>query len=133
VELTGVGSCDDVAHLPPLPLSADAASPAAASAADASSCYVAPPVRKAVLLVVDGLRWDVAAGRAASAVAGRNLSLPSLAALVSASAHSPSPAVLLPFVADPPTTTQQRLKGLLTGAHALAPRRTKPHGGSVHR
>jgi phosphatidylinositol glycan class O len=122
VELTGVSSCADVAHLPPPP----GAAASAASAADsgAADCWVAPPVRKAVLLLVDGLRWDVAAGRAASGVAGRNLSLPSLAALVAA--HGPSAATLLPFVADPPTTTQQRLKGLLTGAH-----NTNAAGGRV--
>jgi predicted AlkP superfamily pyrophosphatase or phosphodiesterase len=69
-------------------------------------------VRKAVLLIIDGLRWDIAAGHAASAVAGRNLSLPSLRTLTTSHAA----AALLPFIADPPTTTQQRLKGLLTGA-----------------
>lgn len=101
VELKGESGCGDAAHLLP---------PRSASA-QADGCWADAPVRKVVVLLIDGLRWDVAAGRAQSAVRGRALSLPTLSALVRSRG-----AALLPFVADPPTTTQQRLKGLLTGA-----------------
>ena len=90
-------------------------------------------MRKVVVLIIDGLRWDIAAAQAQSAVRGRALALPTLAALVRSRG-----AALLPFVADPPTTTQQRLKGLLTGApparravlagRSLAARRAWPGG-----
>ena len=76
----------------------------------ADGCWAPARFRRAVLLVLDGLRWDVAAGEARSAVPGRALALPRLAELARTSG------VLFPFVADPPTTTQQRLKALLTGS-----------------
>ena len=105
VELKGESGCGDAAHLTPQ-----------RTRAEADGCWADAPVRKAVVLIVDGLRWDIAAAQAQSAVHGRALALPTLSALVRSRG-----AVLLPFVADPPTTTQQRLKGLLTGALPASP------------
>ena len=83
-----------------------------------SSWCLAPQFSRVVVLLLDGLRWDVAAGTARSASPGRTLGLPALHAL---SAQLGRPSVLTRFVADPPTTTQQRLKGLLTGACPTPP------------
>lgn len=83
-----------------------------------SSWCLAPQFNRVVVLLVDGLRWDVAAGTARSASPGRFLSLSALHTL---SAQLGRPSVLTRFVADPPTTTQQRLKGLLTGAYPTPP------------
>ncbi len=113
VELAGVSGCGDAAHLVP------PRAPRSAADTHPAGCWLDAPVRKAVLLIIDGLRWDIAAGHAASAVAGRNLSLPSLRTLTTSHAAT----ALLPFLADPPTTTQQRLKGLLTGAQPRQRRR----------
>jgi phosphatidylinositol glycan class O len=77
-----------------------------------AGCWAPAPFSKAVLLVVDGLRWDVAApGGAPRAQAGRTLALPRLAALAERRGS-----LLAPFWADPPTTTQTRLRALLTGS-----------------
>ena len=103
VELKGESGCDDAAHLTPQ-----------RSRAEAAGCWAEAPVRKVVVLIIDGLRWDIAASQARSAVQGRSLALPTLSALARERG-----AALLPFVADPPTTTQQRLKGLLTGASRM--------------
>lgn len=79
-----------------------------------------PHFSKAVFLIIDGLRWDVANGTAPTATFAlrggatrRPLSLPSLRTLF---ASSPKRSALFaPFRADAPTSTSQRLKGLLTG------------------
>lgn len=78
--------------------------------AQPGDCWAPAAFDKAVLLVLDGLRWDVASGAARSQVAGRSLALPSLARLARGGA------LLAPFRADAPTTTQQRLRALLTGS-----------------
>lgn len=106
-ELSDVSTCVDV----------PVESPACVRVAACDECWT-PSVTKAVVLVVDGLRWDVARGAARSAAPHRRLALPSLQNLTS-STRGGRRAVLARFVADPPTTTQQRLKGLLTGAPAL--------------
>ena len=112
-ELSGVSTCFDAAvHT----------SASAAVAAPSSYCLPAQ-FNKAVVLLVDGLRWDVAAGTARSAFPGRALSLPALHSL---GAQLGRPSVLTRFVADPPTTTQQRLKGLLTGAFPPPPFHPSP-------
>jgi phosphatidylinositol glycan class O len=104
VELKGESGCDDAAHL----------TPRREPRAEGAGCWAEAPVRKVVVLIIDGLRWDIAASQARSAVQGRSLALPTLSALARERG-----AALLPFIADPPTTTQQRLKGLLTGASRL--------------
>lgn len=104
VELKGESGCDDAAHL----------TPQREPRAEGAGCWAEAPVRKVVVLIIDGLRWDIAASQARSAVRGRLLALPTLLTLARERG-----AALLPFVADPPTTTQQRLKGLLTGASRM--------------
>jgi phosphatidylinositol glycan class O len=101
-ELSGVSTCSTGA--PQSDTRTDLAAPS-------SSC-LAPQFSRVVVLLIDGLRWDVAAGTARSASPDRQLGLPALHRL---SAQLGRPSVLTRFVADPPTTTQQRLKGLLTG------------------
>ena len=59
-----------------------------------------PEFRFVVLLIVDALRFDVAP------------EFPTMARLL---ARSPAQSRLMKFVADAPTTTMQRLKGLTTG------------------
>eukprot|EP01105_Mastigella_eilhardi_P003230 TRINITY_DN1415_c0_g2_i1.p1 TRINITY_DN1415_c0_g2~~TRINITY_DN1415_c0_g2_i1.p1 ORF type:complete len:932 (+),score=213.36 TRINITY_DN1415_c0_g2_i1:153-2948(+) len=78
-------------------------------------------VDRAVILVVDALRFDFAAPRASAAVCAQHRfpdspyfhgRLPVVQQLLR---EEPSRAHLFEFVADPPTTTMQRLKGLTTG------------------
>jgi hypothetical protein len=103
-ELVDSSTCKDV------PI--DSSSTCATAATCETACW-SPSLTKAVVLLIDGLRWDVAAGTARSAAPHRSLALPSLQNMSSDPGRS---TLLARFVADPPTTTQQRLKGLLTGA-----------------
>lgn len=103
-ELVDSSTCTDVP--------VDSSSTCATAATCETACW-SPSLTKAVVLLIDGLRWDVAAGTARSAAPHRSLALPSLQNLSSDPGRS---TILARFVADPPTTTQQRLKGLLTGA-----------------
>ena len=66
-----------------------------------TSCWMTPSVDKLVVLVVDALRFDFAQQELPHSF-GRRLQR--------------NDAVLLRFLADPPTVTMQRLKGLTTGA-----------------
>ncbi len=126
VELRDASACDDFPHA--AADDADAASPAPGF----PGCWSRAPVNKAVVLVIDGARFDFAGparavGNPPAAGSGtRGADGPS----TSASPPPPPPMSvfgdllardgpsfgdLFRFVADPPTTTQQRLKGLLTG------------------
>ncbi|KAL3691933.1 hypothetical protein R1sor_005584 [Riccia sorocarpa] len=77
-------------------------------------CWTRPTIKKAIVLIVDALRFDFVAH-------SRNFrgdpkpwmdKLPVLQRLV---AEDNSTARIFKFLADPPTTTLQRLKGLTTG------------------
>jgi GPI ethanolamine phosphate transferase 3 subunit O len=71
------------------------------SSVSSTSCWMTPSVDKLVILVVDALRFDFAQHELPHSF-GRRLQR--------------KDAVLLRFLADPPTVTMQRLKGLTTGA-----------------
>lgn len=72
---------------------------------------------KAVILVIDALRYDFAVPPAPQS-SGKDAYQPfhnALTILHEKATQEPQDAVLFPFIADPPTTTLQRLKGLTTG------------------
>ncbi|CAJ2507032.1 Uu.00g082180.m01.CDS01 [Anthostomella pinea] len=76
-------------------------------------CWHPKKFNKAVIVVVDALRYDftVPVEDANKAEVYHN----AFPFLHESSIQSPSNAFLLPFIADPPTATLQRLKGLTTG------------------
>lgn len=79
-----------------------------------SGCWSTPKVQKVVILIIDAMRFDFAANTSAyhqprGPWVGR---LPVFQRLV---AEKGASAALSKFVADPPTTSLQRLKGLTTG------------------
>ncbi|GAQ80076.1 phosphatidylinositol glycan class O [Klebsormidium nitens] len=79
-----------------------------------SGCWSTPKVQKVVILIIDAMRFDFAANTSAyhqptGPWVGR---LPIFERLV---AEKGASAALFKFVADPPTTSLQRLKGLTTG------------------
>lgn len=77
------------------------------------SACMAPTFDKAVILVIDALRFDFAVPVDENPNQYYHNNLPVLHQLM----HTePDHAVLLKFLADPPTTTLQRLKGLTTGS-----------------
>ena len=74
-------------------------------------CWHPKTFDKAVVIVIDALRYDFTVPRPESPHFFHN----SLSVLHETAVKSPETAFLLPFIADPPTTTLQRLKGLTTG------------------
>lgn len=77
-----------------------------------SGCWHPKAFDRAVILVIDALRFDFT-------VPGPETSshyLNGLPFMYDTSISSPENALLLKFIADPPTTTLQRLKGLTTGS-----------------
>ncbi|TYZ57599.1 hypothetical protein PybrP1_003939 [[Pythium] brassicae (nom. inval.)] len=92
---------------------------------ESDECWMPRRYARVVFVVVDALRYDFVAstdgnndGRkdAAHRSAGRAFFTNQLPALRDACAQRPRNALLLKFVADPPTMTMQRLKGLTTGS-----------------
>ncbi|KAK4984204.1 mannose-ethanolamine phosphotransferase gpi13 [Elasticomyces elasticus] len=82
-------------------------------------CWHEKSFDKAVIIVIDALRYDFAAPYPPSS-ASVSLRRPrhyhnSIPVLYETAAQQSGNALLLPFIADPPTTTLQRLKGLTTG------------------
>ncbi|KAG7400471.1 hypothetical protein PHYBOEH_005499 [Phytophthora boehmeriae] len=85
-----------------------------ADADAAEGCWMPRRFRRVVFVVIDALRFDFAAsGSAAKRSTFYSGRLPILNATI---AKEPEHALLLKFVADPPTMTMQRLKGLTTGS-----------------
>lgn len=74
-------------------------------------CWHPKTFDKAVIIVIDALRYDFTIPRPGSQHYFHN----ALSVLHETAVKSPGQAFLLPFIADPPTTTLQRLKGLTTG------------------
>lgn len=76
-------------------------------------CWHPKTFDKAVVVIIDALRYDftVPLEESKEAQAFHN----ALPFLYETAASQPQNAFLLPFIADPPTTTLQRLKGLTTG------------------
>lgn len=82
-----------------------------------ASTRACPPVRaKVVLLVVDALRYDFAAPTPSVKGKDNPLYVNRLPVIGKLLEKYPERARLFRFVADPPTTTLQRLKGLTTGS-----------------
>ncbi|XP_006814141.1 GPI ethanolamine phosphate transferase 3, catalytic subunit-like [Saccoglossus kowalevskii] len=75
-------------------------------------CWTQRRFKQAVLLVIDALRFDFAVPDSKSDTAFQNR-LPFLSRLL---VEKPLHSRLYEFLADPPTTTMQRLKGLTTGS-----------------
>ncbi|KAA6426392.1 MAG: GPI ethanolamine phosphate transferase 3-like, partial [Trebouxia sp. A1-2] len=78
--------------------------------ADSLACIPEPPVRKLVWIIIDALRWDFVSNRT-----GSSNKLGGMLILQDIANAAGQAALLTKFVADPPTTTMQRLKGLMTG------------------
>ncbi|KAI1857588.1 uncharacterized protein JN550_013157 [Neoarthrinium moseri] len=78
-----------------------------------AGCWHPKSFKKAVVVLIDALRYDftVPVEDSSQAEVYHN----AFPFLYETSLNSPTNAVLLPFIADPPTATLQRLKGLTTG------------------
>lgn len=78
-----------------------------------AGCWHPKSFNKAVVILIDALRYDftVPSGDVQDPKPYHN----ALTFLHESAAKSPQNAVLRPFIADPPTATFQRLKGLTTG------------------
>ncbi|OUC46081.1 hypothetical protein D917_01682 [Trichinella nativa] len=82
------------------------------SSSSPSGCWVKSKYKRAILLVVDALRYDfVASPKHSKKIYHNKFSL--VNELLS---KKPSNSMLFKFIADPPTTTLQRLKSLTTGS-----------------
>ena len=79
-------------------------------------CWHPKSFDRAVIIVIDALRYDFTIPtEAAPADREHGFYLDNLPLLYDIASKQPENAFLLPFIADPPTTTLQRLKGLMTG------------------
>ncbi|CAI5731164.1 unnamed protein product [Hyaloperonospora brassicae] len=78
-----------------------------------NDCWMPRRFRRVVFVVVDALRFDFAVSGATGRSTFYSDRLPVLNETL---AKEPGHALLLKFVADPPTMTMQRLKGLTTGS-----------------
>ena len=76
-----------------------------------TGCWHDKTFEKAVVLIIDALRYDFTVPSPGSPHYFHN----ALHVLHETATQNPERAFLLPFIADPPTTTLQRLKGLTTG------------------
>ena len=79
-----------------------------------AGCWHPKSFDKAVVLIIDALRYDFTVPFNASAGEAQAFHN-ALPFLYETAVQEPQNAFLLPFIADPPTTTLQRLKGLTTG------------------
>ena len=73
-------------------------------------CWHPKTFEKAVVILIDALRYDFTVPRDDNAAFHNAFPY-----LYDSSIQNPNNAVLRPFIADPPTATMQRLKGLTTG------------------
>ncbi|RAK97602.1 GPI ethanolamine phosphate transferase 3 [Aspergillus ibericus CBS 121593] len=76
-----------------------------------TTCWTQPIFSKAIILLIDALRHDFTTPQPTSPKPYHN----ALTVLHETASQNPHNALLLPFIADPPTTTLQRLKALTTG------------------
>lgn len=84
--------------------------------ASSDGCWMPRRYARVVFVVVDALRYDFVASTDTHKSAGHTFFTNQLPVLQDAVTRQPQNAVLLKFVADPPTMTMQRLKGLTTGS-----------------
>lgn len=83
---------------------------------EGKGCWHEKSFDKAVVIIIDALRYDFTVPFAPTAESeGAHLFHNNIPVLYETAVESPENAFLLPFIADPPTTTLQRLKGLTTG------------------
>jgi GPI ethanolamine phosphate transferase 3 subunit O len=81
-----------------------------------NGCWHPRSYDRAVIIIIDALRYDFTIpSQAAPADRQQGFYLDNIPLLYNLASNHPENAVLLPFIADPPTTTLQRLKGLTTG------------------
>ncbi|EGP90225.1 uncharacterized protein MYCGRDRAFT_69132 [Zymoseptoria tritici IPO323] len=80
-----------------------------------TGCWHPQSFPKAVIIVIDALRYDFTIPHANSTSSPHQHFHNALPFLHSTALEHPEKAFLRPFIADPPTTTLQRLKGLTTG------------------
>ncbi|KAM9911120.1 hypothetical protein OXX59_003329 [Metschnikowia pulcherrima] len=80
------------------------------------TCFATPKFDRAVVLVVDALRFDFAVPVDPAHALHDEYCHNHFSVLYELAQKHPENAVLLKFLADPPTTTLQRLKGLTTGS-----------------
>lgn len=79
-------------------------------------CWHPKSFDKAVVIIIDALRYDFTVPFRPTAEGQQpHLFHDRIPVLYDTAVSSPDNAFLLPFIADPPTTTLQRLKGLTTG------------------
>lgn len=76
-----------------------------------NGCWHPKTFDKAVIIIIDALRYDFTVPYHGEAHHYHN----ALKVLYETASRQPQNAFLLPFIADPPTATLQRLKGLTTG------------------
>ncbi|ANB11190.1 Gpi13p [Sugiyamaella lignohabitans] len=76
-------------------------------------CWTEPSFDKAILIVIDALRFDFTIPSDKASPSHFENKLPFL---YNEFINNPQNSLLLKFMADPPTTTLQRLKGLTTGS-----------------
>ncbi|KAJ5533522.1 hypothetical protein N7494_010074 [Penicillium frequentans] len=79
-------------------------------------CWHEKSFDKAVVIIIDALRYDFTVPFASQDESEEvHLFHDNIPVLYETAVKNPANAFLLPFIADPPTTTLQRLKGLTTG------------------
>ncbi len=80
-----------------------------------AGCWHPKVFDKAVVVIIDALRYDFTVPFNSTAEAKEQAFHNALPFLYETAVKEPNNAFLLPFIADPPTATLQRLKGLTTG------------------
>ncbi|KAL4778474.1 hypothetical protein BJX76DRAFT_139209 [Aspergillus varians] len=81
-----------------------------------NGCWHQKSFDKAVVIIIDALRYDFTVPFVPNAESeSAHLFHDNIPVLYETAVKTPQNAFLLPFIADPPTTTLQRLKGLTTG------------------
>ena len=78
-------------------------------------CWHEKTFDKAVVIIIDALRYDFTVPFAPKDNEDTQLFHDNIPILYETAIQQPANAFLLPFIADPPTTTLNRLKGLTTG------------------
>ncbi|EAW08698.1 mannose-ethanolamine phosphotransferase GPI13 [Aspergillus clavatus NRRL 1] len=79
-------------------------------------CWHDKSFDKAIVIIIDALRYDFTVPFATGSESETaHLFHDNIPVLYETAVKTPEKAFLLPFIADPPTTTLQRLKGLTTG------------------
>ncbi|KAL1993808.1 hypothetical protein VTN49DRAFT_2477 [Thermomyces lanuginosus] len=99
-----------------LPWDDNAATPAVSTGDADRGCWHPKTFDKAIFIIIDALRYDFTVPFRPAAEGDRpHLFHDKIPVLYETAVQSPNKAFLRPFIADPPTTTLQRLKGLTTG------------------